>query len=107
MLWVFQIKKAGTEGLALMGDTYHMNIEETDSSAALKRNIQKLEHMHFADNTRLEPGSGSIDFSRILKTLDALEYENYISFEFMFSAENKDRKTTIAKAISHLRNCVS
>jgi sugar phosphate isomerase/epimerase len=37
--------------------------------------------MHIADNTRRFPGSGQFDFQRILKALDEVGYEGYLSVE--------------------------
>src|SRR5579872_6885111 len=58
------IEKAGVPGVALLSDLFHMHIEETDSPAALRAAGRHVAHLHLADNTRLEPGTGDIDFGQ-------------------------------------------
>src|ERR687892_307145 len=38
-------------------------------------------HMNIADNNRKMPGSGHLDFRSIMKTLNEIDYQRYISFE--------------------------
>ena len=40
-----------------------------------------LRHMHFADNNRKMPGFAHIDFSTVVKSLNEIGYDGYISFE--------------------------
>ena len=62
-------------------DTFHMGIEECDPVRAIQRCQGRLGYMHIADNTRRFPGSGQFDFQRILKALDEVGYEGYLSVE--------------------------
>ena len=66
---------------AILLDTYHMNIEETDFSDSITKSKNFLKHIHFADNNRKMPGSGHINFDFILKTLKMIQYNNYIGLE--------------------------
>jgi sugar phosphate isomerase/epimerase len=45
------------ENVGCMGDTYHMNIEETDIAAAIRMAGDKLYHLHIADSNRAAPMS--------------------------------------------------
>ena len=62
-------------------DTFHMGIDETDPIEAIKLCGKKLGYMHFADNTREYPGSGQVDFRKIIQALDEIEYSGYLSVE--------------------------
>lgn len=66
---------------AILLDTYHMNIEETDFSDSITKSKIFLKHIHFADNNRKMPGLGHINFDFILKTLKMIQYNNYIGLE--------------------------
>lgn len=66
---------------AILLDTYHMNIEETDFSDSIIKSKNFLKHIHFADNNRKMPGLGHINFDFILKTLKMIQYNNYIGLE--------------------------
>jgi sugar phosphate isomerase/epimerase len=50
-------------------DTFHMNIEETDVTGAIRAAGKRLGYFHAADNTRRYPGSGTLDFIPVLLTL--------------------------------------
>jgi sugar phosphate isomerase/epimerase len=57
------IERAGNPpAVALISDFFHMHIEETDTPAALRAAGRHVAHVHLADNTRMEPGTGDIDF---------------------------------------------
>lgn len=67
--------------LGILLDTFHMNIEENSFSHAIELVKDFLFNMHFADNNRKMPGSGHLDFRSIMKTLNEIDYQRYISFE--------------------------
>lgn len=62
-------------------DTFHMNIEEKDSVEAIKMCGKQLGYIHFADNNRCYPGSGQIDFRKIIKSLKEINYQGYLAVE--------------------------
>ena len=67
--------------LGLVLDTFHMNIEESDFETPFRMAADRLFHVHFADNHRGAPGTGHIPFEGILKTLEEIRYEGWISIE--------------------------
>jgi sugar phosphate isomerase/epimerase len=81
-------------------DTFHMGIDECDPVTAIQRCKGKLGYMHFADNSRRYPGSGQFDFQRILKTLDEIGYEGYLSVECL---PEPDGQTAAEKASVFLK----
>ncbi len=63
-------------------DTFHMNIEEDDMYAAIKRAKGRLVGFHVADNNRMAPGMGKLDWETIVATLKEIEYDQVLSVEF-------------------------
>ena len=57
------VRSGETQGVGVLADLFHMNIEETNSPRSLKDGAPWVRHVHLADNTRLEPGSGDLDFA--------------------------------------------
>ena len=69
------------ENVAIMVDTYHMNIEEDDSCRAIRRVADKLANFHISDSNRCGVGKGHINFVPIMKTLKQVGYDDYIGLE--------------------------
>lgn len=76
------------DDLELVLDTFHMNIEENSFEETILSSQSSLSHMHFADNNRMMPGYGHIDFDTIIKTLKKVSYKGKISFEPTISDRN-------------------
>ncbi len=47
----------------VVGDTFHMNIEEADIAASFAEAGERLGYVQMADSQRFEPGAGHIDFT--------------------------------------------
>lgn len=75
------IDVVGSEYLKVHLDTFHMNIEELDWEKPVLACGNKLGHVHIADNTRLYPGSGMIDFMPFLNALKKVNYNRSLVFE--------------------------
>lgn len=75
------IDRVGSSHLKVHLDTFHMNIEELDWAKPVLKCGSKLGHVHVADNTRLYPGSGMIDFIPFLKALKDVGYDRSLVFE--------------------------
>lgn len=63
-------------------DTFHMNIEEDEILPAIRRAKGKLAGFHVADNNRMAPGMGKLDWASIIKTLREIGYDEMLSVEF-------------------------
>lgn len=63
-------------------DTFHMNIEEDNIYEAIRRAKGRLVGFHVADNNRMAPGMGTIDWSKIISTLLEIGYDEVLSVEF-------------------------
>lgn len=65
----------------ITADFYHMNTMEDDISESLEKYSEYIGHVHVAENHRLQPGTGSIDFERHLGTLKKIGYDGPVIFE--------------------------
>ena len=77
------IERVGSSHLKVHLDTFHMNIEELDWQEPVLKCGKKLGHVHVADNTRLYPGSGMIDFKPFLRALRQVGYDRSLVFEIL------------------------
>jgi sugar phosphate isomerase/epimerase len=79
------VRAVGSPWVGVGGDTFHMNIEETDMAAAIVAVGDALVHLHLAENDRLSPGTGHIEFGPIFAALDAVGYAGWLAFETFFT----------------------
>ncbi|MEQ8346777.1 MAG: sugar phosphate isomerase/epimerase family protein [Sneathiellaceae bacterium] len=64
-------------------DAFHMNIEEDDFLAAIHTAGPLLTDFHVADNNRMPPGMGQLDWGPIVKTLREVGYDGALTLEFV------------------------
>jgi sugar phosphate isomerase/epimerase len=64
-----------------LADSYHMNIEERDMGEPIRSAGALLGHVHVADNNRLQPGKGHIDWTAFFAALHGIDYPGYVSIE--------------------------
>src|ERR671915_1023288 len=70
-------------------DIFHMNIEEADWAAAIQAAGDKLVDFHVADNNRMPPGQGAIDWELIVRTLGEVGYDAYLTVEFVATVDRR------------------
>ncbi|MEM9885399.1 MAG: sugar phosphate isomerase/epimerase [Bacteroidota bacterium] len=63
-------------------DIFHMNLEESDPFAAIRQAKGRLVGFHVADNNRMAPGMGTLDWEKIVATLKVIGYDGALSVEF-------------------------
>lgn len=80
------MKEVNMPNVGIMGDTFHMNIEEVSIADAIKNSGKDLIHIHLADSNRAAPGVGHIDFLPVLKALREIDYQGYLTFEILPAA---------------------
>jgi sugar phosphate isomerase/epimerase len=78
-------RTVGSPGVRVLGDTYHMNIEEADPCAALREAADVLGAVHLSDSNRFEPGAGHVPFADILGTLRDMSFDGVLSVECRLS----------------------
>jgi hydroxypyruvate isomerase len=77
------IANARRSNLALQYDVYHMQIMEGDLMRSIERLMPSIGHIQVADNPgRHEPGTGEINFERLLPRIDALGYTGFVGCEY-------------------------
>jgi len=69
--------------VGVMGDTFHMNIEEESIDGAFRSAGKYINHIHLADSNRAAPGRGHIDFLPVLQAIKDIGYDGYLSFELL------------------------
>jgi sugar phosphate isomerase/epimerase len=75
----------GNCGVAL--DIFHMNIEEADWRSAIRAAGDRLLDFHVADNNRMPPGQGDIDWDLLVRTLEEVGYDGYLTVEFVATVD--------------------
>ena len=75
------MERVNAANLKYLADTYHMNIEERDIAASIRRAGSSLGYVHLVDSNRCGPGQGHLPFREILRTLIDIGYDGYLSFE--------------------------
>ena len=70
----------------VMGDTFHMNIDEASIPDAFRLAGKHLNHVHLADSNRAAPGKGHLDFVPIMQALKDIQYSGHLTFELLPAA---------------------
>ena len=68
-------------GIAVMGDFYHMFIEETSDLGAFLSGGSYVRHVHLASRIRVLPGQDERQFVEGFRGLKQIGYQDYCSFE--------------------------
>ena len=82
------IDQGGFKRVKITADFYHMSIEEDDISESLRKYKDYIGHIHIAENHRYQPGTGSIDWARHMKTLHEIGYEGPVVNEGRIRGED-------------------
>ncbi len=103
------IKMAGDpEGVALLSDFFHMHIEEISTPDAFRRAGKYVAHVHMADNTRQEPGTGDIDWAAGLGALKDIGFEGYLAYECGVSGDTPEQKgEALRKSVAFIREVIA
>ena len=89
-------KNLNTNGVKVLADLFHMNIEEEDIAATIKPNADMLGHVHFADSNRKPVGYGHTEMKPICDCLKEIDYSGYVSAEaFAFPDPETAAKQTL------------
>jgi D-psicose/D-tagatose/L-ribulose 3-epimerase len=81
-------------------DIFHMNIEEADWGRAIRDTGDYLIDFHVADNNRMPPGQGALDWEAIVQELTGIGYDGYLTVEFVVPVDRTplSARTEIADA---------
>jgi sugar phosphate isomerase/epimerase len=81
------VREAGSPGVRILADTYHMNIEEDDVCAALRSVGDLLGAVHISDSNRHQPGTGHVPFDAVVATLREIGFDGVLSVECRLRGE--------------------
>jgi sugar phosphate isomerase/epimerase len=74
-------KATGRGFVKVIGDLFHMNIEEDDPAESIRRTDGYLAHVHLADSNRAHPGAGHNDFAGAFGALRDIRFDGYLAME--------------------------
>lgn len=92
------IKATDSDHVRLHLDTFHMNIEEANPAAAIRRAGDKIGYFHIGESHRGYLGTGCVNFDRIFDALVDIDYKRDIVFE-SFSSSVVDEGLSVACGI--------
>ncbi|MFF4442551.1 sugar phosphate isomerase/epimerase family protein [Streptomyces sp. NPDC001621] len=75
------IRATGLDSIKIGIDSYHMNIEETDPSAAILAHADVIGHAQVSDSNRFQPGAGHLDWAAWLGALHTIGYNGHLALE--------------------------
>jgi len=93
------ISDVNKDNLFIHLDTFHMNIEEKDPAAAIRKAGKKLGLLHACGTDRGTPGNDHTDWNKIVKALKDINYDGQLVIE-SFTKEVK----SIARAAAIWRD---
>ena len=77
-------------------DTFHMNMEEDDLAAAVRRATGRIGHVQVAANNRRAPQYGHIDWGSFSEALDDSGYDGWVVFETFPNSKVETGQATYA-----------
>jgi D-psicose/D-tagatose/L-ribulose 3-epimerase len=75
-------------GLKVVLDCFHINIEEADPMQAIRNVGSRLLDFHIADNNRKPAGQGKYDWPEVIKTLSEINYQGHLTAEFVLRIDH-------------------
>jgi sugar phosphate isomerase/epimerase len=93
-------KKTGNPNVVIMADFFHMNIEEADISVSIQEAGELVQHIHIADSSRHQPGTGHTDFKSGFEALKKIGYAGYMAYECGIKG---DPHTELPKSVEYLK----
>jgi sugar phosphate isomerase/epimerase len=91
----------GRTSVKVMGDLFHMNIEEDDLGETVRRAGGYLAHVHLADSNRLQPGAGHTDFAGAFGALRDTGFDGYMAMECGIRG---DAEEVLPEVVTRLRS---
>ena len=99
------IQTVGAKNVKLHLDTFHMNIEEKDQAAAIRKAGRRLGHFHACGSDRGTPGKDHIAWKPIVKALKDIQYKGDVVIEsFTTDVKVIARAAAIWRRIEPTRN---
>ncbi len=93
------VDQLGGRGVSVVADTWHMNIEESDIGAAIRKAGDRIHHVQLGDSNRLEPGAGHYDWDETLTALEDIGYDGWLAMECTLSGPAREVLPRVAKLL--------
>ena len=91
----------GRPSVKVMGDLFHMNIEEDDLGESIRAADGHLAHVHLADSSRLQPGTAHTDFAGAFGALGEIGFEGFMAMECGIRGNPEG---ALPESVRHLRS---
>ncbi|MFW6162466.1 MAG: sugar phosphate isomerase/epimerase family protein, partial [Planctomycetota bacterium] len=75
------VEEVGHPALNVQLDTFHANIEEKDTPAAIRLLGDRLGHFHACENDRGQPGTGQVPWDGVFEALRDVDYDGWVVIE--------------------------
>jgi D-psicose/D-tagatose/L-ribulose 3-epimerase len=75
------------DGLKVVLDAFHINIEEVDPLQSIRKVGSQLLDFHVADNNRKPAGQGRYNWREVLDTLESINYQGHLTAEFVLTID--------------------
>ncbi len=87
--------------IGMTPDFFHMQLEELDTPNALRNAAKWIRHIHTAENTRVEPGPGQLNFRPGFRALKEMNYRGLVEVECRTLSGPAEEVLT--KSVTYLR----
>jgi sugar phosphate isomerase/epimerase len=98
------IAQLGFANLKYLADTFHMNIEEENIAASVRRAGSVLGYIHLVDSNRCGPGQGHLPFGEVLNALIDVGYDGYLSLECL---PKPDAESAIKESLRYIKELLA
>ena len=98
------IAQLGFANLKYLADTFHMNIEEENIAASMRRAGSVLGYIHLVDSNRCGPGQGHLPFGEVLNALVDVGYDGYLSLECL---PKPDAESAIKNSLRYIKELLA
>jgi fructoselysine 3-epimerase len=96
-------EQCGQPNVKVMFDTYHAIYRNEVSSDYVFEMAAHLDHVHFADDDRLPPGEGSVDWHGVMQALKTIEFKGYVTMEIGFNTRHVDLDGVARSALAYVK----
>jgi len=102
------IREVKSPALKLLLDTFHMNIEEKNPAASIRRAGRHVGHIHASASDRGTPGNDNVDWRGVAKALKDIRYQGGVVIEsFTQDVKVIARAAAIWRKIEPRRNDIA
>jgi len=75
------VNRVGSDYLTVQVDTFHANIEEKDTGAAIRKAGRHVGHFHASESDRGTPGTGQVAWDESFAALRDIGYDKWVTIE--------------------------